>query len=371
MNVSCLQENLAKGLSAVSHAVATKGSLPVLANILLRTEGGRLRLAATNLETSIVTWVGAKVEEEGELTVPARLLSDLVNSLDSGKLSLSTETQILSVKTENAFSRINGIAAEEFPTFPTVTGDPVLEIGSELFSTAAPLVTFSTATDEGRPILTGVLLRSEGGRLILVGVDGFRLSEKTVTVSRKSELPLTAVIPARTLNEVARLMSEKDVKIEVFLSEAENQVVFRTPDCEVYSRLIEGEFPDYQKIIPRSFTTEATFFRDPLMKALRSASIFAKDSASVVRLRLDPSAGKITLSANTAEVGENETLVEGEITGTGGEMAFNSKYLIDCLSRMSGEKIILKCGDALNPVLLQPENDKNYLHIIMPVRIQN
>ncbi len=369
MKLSCLQENLAAGISVVSRAVATKGSLPVLGNILLQTENGRLKLAATNLETGIVTWVGAKIEEGGALTVPARILAELLGSLGPGKLELDSENQILSIIAVNAKSRINGVSAEEFPALPVTQGEPILVLDPKVFTEAVSQVAFAAATDESRPVLTGVLMKTLDSTLTLTAVDGFRLSERKITL-KETPKSLTFVIPARTLSEVARLVSGQADPVTIFFSEEENQVIFKTPNIEVSTRLIDGEFPDYEKIIPRAFTTEAVLSVGELTKAVRLAAIFARDSANIVKLRFLPEEVKLLLSANTLEVGENETSLDGQITGEPGEIAFNAKYLLDCLNNLEAEKLVFRLGGSLNPGLIRFENRDDFLHLVMPVRIQ-
>jgi DNA polymerase-3 subunit beta len=371
MKLSVLQENLAAGLSLVAHAVAAKGSLPILSHLLLRTDGGRLRLAATNLETGIVTWVGAKVETEGALSVPARLLTELVSSLPPGKLTLTVSNQILSVESDRAHSRLNGVSADEFPNLPTPTKEPILALPPEVLSQAVGAVAFAAATDEARPVLTGVLFKVSDSRLTLVGVDGFRLSERRLFLEKAAKNALSLVIPARTLSEVARAAVGLEGPLLLYLPPEENQVIFKTEAFEISSRLLEGEFPDYEKIIPQNFVTRANLEVSSFSKAVRLAAIFAKDSANIVKLKFLPAEGKLLLSANTAEVGENETELEGELSGEVVEIAFNAKYLLDCLAALAAEKITFQVSGPLNPGLIRIVDDPNFLHLIMPVRVQS
>lgn len=371
MKLSLLQENLASGLSIVAHAVATKGSLPILSHVLLKAEGGRLKLAATNLETGIVTWVGAKVEEEGALSVPARLLAELISSLPPGKVTLNVSNQILSIASSHARSKINGVAADEFPNLPTPVREPILTLPPETLSKAVGQVAFAAATDEGRPVLTGVLFKVDNARLTLVGVDGFRLSEQRLVLDKAAATALSLVIPARTLSEVARLATGQEESLSIYLPPEENQIIFKTSVFEISSRLLEGEFPDYEKIIPQNFVSNATLAAAALAGAVKLAAIFAKDSANIIKLRLVPEEGKVQLLANTAEVGENETEVEGQIEGEVTEIAFNARYLLECLSNLKAEKIVFQISGPLNPGLIRIVDDPNFLHLIMPVRVQS
>ena len=373
MKFSCLSENLAKGLSIVSKAVSSKGSLPVLAHVLLKTEDGKVKLAATDLETGVVTWVGAKIEEEGAVTVPARLLSELVANLPLGKIEISTKKQSLTLRAPQAKSRLNGLAAEEFPPLPDVpeahsaAGKTTFSLDPKIFPAAVSQVAFAAASDESRPILTGVLIKGSGKDLSLVGVDGFRLAERKLGLAEDLAKELSIVIPSRTLAEVARLAAHQENPVRVVLLPDENQVLFELEGSRVTSRLLEGQFPDYKKIIPPTFSSKAKLLTEDFLKAVRLAAIFARDSASIVRLKLE-SSQPLTLFANTAEVGENRTKVEAEIEGETLEIAFNSKYLTDVLSNLQSEEVIFEASGPLNPGVIKPSSSSNYLHLIMPVR---
>ena len=376
MKFSCLSENLAKGLSIVSKAVSTKGSLPVLAHVLLKTEDGKVKLAATDLETGVVTWVGARVEKEGAVTVPARLLSELVANLPQGKIEISAEKQRLTLRAPQIKSRLNGLSADEFPPLPdvpeapSIKGEAAFLLDSETFPAAVSQVAFAAASDESRPILTGVLIKGVGKDLSLVGVDGFRLAERKLCLSEDLAKELSMVIPSRTLAEVARLAAHQEEPVRVVLLPEENQVLFELQGSRITSRLLEGKFPDYKKIIPPSFTTKAKLLTEDLLKAVRLAAIFARDSASIVRIKLEASQ-PLTLSANTSEVGENRTRVEAGVEGEPLEIAFNSKYLIDVLSNLQAEEVVFEASGPLNPGVLKPFGSSNYLHLIMPVRTAN
>ncbi len=367
MRFSCLSENLAEGLSIVSKAVSTKGSLPVLSHVLLQTEEGKVKLAATDLETGVVTWVGAKIKDEGAITVPARLLSELLTNLPPGKIEVETEKQILTLQAPQATSRLNGLAAEEFPPLPQADGKAMFSLDPESFPAAVSQVVFASASDESRPILTGVLIKGSGKELSLVGVDGFRLAEKKIELEEDLAEDFSMVIPSRTLAEVGRLAGHQKEPVKVVLLSEENQVLFELEGSRVSSRLLEGQFPDYKKIIPPSFSTQAKLDTEEFLKAVRLAAVFARDSASIVKLHLGEE-GPLTLSANTAEVGENKTKVEAKIEGQALEIAFNSKYLTDVLSNLQSEEVVFEASGSLNPGVFKPAESPNYLHLIMPVR---
>jgi len=341
--------------------------LPVLAHVLLKTEDGKVKLAATDLETVVVTWVGAKIEEEGAVTVPARLLSELVANLPPGKIEISAEKQTLTLRAPQAKSRLNGLAAEEFPPLPEIKGEAAFLLDSKDFPAAVSQVVFAAASDESRPILTGVLLKGSGKAISLVGVDGFRLAERKIDLVDDLARDLSIVIPSRTLAEVARLAAHQENPVRVVLLPDENQVLFELEGSRIISRLLEGQFPDYKKIIPLSFNTRGKLLTEDFLKAVRLAAIFARDSASIVRLKLE-SSQPLTLFANTVEVGENRTKVEAEIEGEALEIAFNSKYLTDVLSNLQSEEVIFEASGPLNPGVIKPAISSDYLHLIMPVR---
>jgi len=370
MKFSVLQENLAKGLAIVGKAVATKGSLPVLANVLLATEEGRLKLAATNLETGITTWVGAKVEEEGAITIPARILAEFVGNLPPTQITGQVKNGILSIETEEARSSFNGVDAAEFPTLPIFPEESKLTFDPRSLGEAISEVAFAAASDEGRPILTGVLLKVEGQEATLVGVDGFRLSERKLALPVAVEKGFAVVIPARTLQEIVRLLSAEEEQLQVALVPNGNQVLFRGASVLISSQLLEGEFPDYQKIIPTEHSTQAQLKRSDWQKAVRLASVFAKDSASIIKLAFRPEENQVVLKAALAEVGEGQSLVAAAIEGEGLEMAFNSRYLTDILTNLADEELIFNTSGPLAPGLIKPLGRDNFLHIIMPVRVQ-
>lgn len=370
MRFSCLSENLAQGLSIVLKAISAKGSLPILSHVLLATDEGRLKLGATDLDTGIVTWVGGKVEQEGSVTVPAKLLWELVSQLPPGKVVLEAQKQLLSLSTEppRTSSKLHGLNADEFPPLPEEEGATLFEIEPQDLETAVSQVAFASASDESRPILTGVLLKgSKDGLLTFVGVDGFRLAEKKVNASAEKDFSL--VIPARTLSEVARVGAKSGDPVRAALLPDENQVLFFLEGVKIMSRLLEGQFPDYQKVIPASFGTKVQLPTEEFLRAVRLAAVFARDSASVVKLSFAPNE-PVVLSSNTQDVGEHKTDVEADVEGEPVEVAFNSKYLTDLLSNIGAEEVIFESAGALNPGVFKPAPESSdYLHIIMPVRV--
>jgi DNA polymerase-3 subunit beta len=372
--LSILQENLAKGLTITSRSVASRAQLPVLSNILLATDKGRLKLSATNLETGINYWLGAKVEKEGALSIPAKVFTEFVTSLPVEKVELEAKENNLLVSCGSYQAEFNGLAATEFPKIPSLKGKPGLSFIAPNLIDSINQVAFAAAQDEGRPVLTGVFLAIEGKNLNLAATDGYRLSLKKIPsskgIAQSKELKKGLIIPSRTLIELARTIGESDPEKEIGLTitKASNQAIFSTTDTEIISRLIEGKYPDYQRIIPKKGKTNILLDVSELTRAIRVAAIFAREAANIVRFNIDKKGLEIT--ANTAQVGRNKVRLEAKVSGPGGKIAFNSRYLLDLLGAISGDQIKLEISGSLNPGVFTLTGDQSYLHIIMPVRVQ-
>ncbi|MDH4135433.1 MAG: DNA polymerase III subunit beta [Anaerolineae bacterium] len=375
MKVSCLQENLAKGLSIVGRAVATRSTLPVLSNVMLATDGSRLKLSATNLEIGIVCWIGAKVEEDGSITVPARLLTDFVNSLPPERIDmeLTVRTQTLNLKCARFEANIKGIDAQEFPLIPTAGEDSKISLDPSMLRQMIDQVAFAAATDESRPILTGVLAKFQGEQLTLAAADGFRLSVRTAHLSEPTSEPITVIVPARALAELSRISGEQEQPIEVTITPARNQALFHMANVDLVSQLIEGNFPDYNQIIPKSYSTRTVVSTSDFLKAAKTANIFARDAANIVRLEIVPGGelapGRIALTATSAEVGDNVGEFDAVIEGQEMEIAFNAKYLIDVLSVVDAAQVALETTTASSPGVIKPVGSEDFTYVIMPMHI--
>ena len=364
-----MQENLARGLSVVSRAVSSRSTLPVLANVLLKTEDAGLKLTATNLEIGITYWVPGKIDEDGATTVPAKLLTDLVNSLPSGdKVELEVGAgDTLHVKAGRFQTHIKGIDADEFPAIQTAGDRPTTRIAQNVLRRALAEVAFAAASDEARPILTGVLARFEGDKLTLAAADNYRIAVKTVPIL--DPVPETSVvIPARALNELARVLADIDDPVDVVLAGARNQVLFHLDGIDLVSRLIDGQFPNYQQVMPQTHATRAVIDREELLRAVRPAALIAHESANIVKLQIggDGETG-VTVSAN-AEVGDHVGQVEAEVEGDGTTIAFNARYLADVLTNVTAEQFAIELNGPLSPGVFKPIGDDQYVHVVMPVR---
>ncbi len=294
---------------------------------------------------------------------------DFINSLPVGEVALEEEGLILKIISGSFTANINGISAAEFPSVPTSADKPTLTLPTQAFGKAIKEVSFAAATEEGRPVLTGILTSLEKGELSLVATDGYRLGRQSLTQKTKEEFKI--IIPAKTLIELGRIIGEmkKEGELTMTVAGEQNQVVFHLGSIDLVSRLIEGQFPAWQKIIPTSSTTEATLDREELLAAVKIASIFARDSANIVKLSLDPK-DRLTVAANTKQVGDNTGVVDGKIIGEGGSIAFNSRYLLDLLSNINTPQIVFEMSGPLNPGVFKNPQDPEFLHVIMPVRVQ-
>jgi DNA polymerase-3 subunit beta len=368
VKLSVMQENLARGLSVVSRAVSNR-SLPVLTNVLLKTEDGGLKLTATNLEIGITYWVPGKIETDGATSVPARLLTDLVNSLPGGEpiiLELG-DGETLHIQAGRFESNIKGIPAEDFPTVQTAGERPITRVPQKVLRQALDETAFAAASDEARPILTGVLARFEGDQLTLAAADNYRIAVKTITVLDPVE-ETSVVIPARALIELSRILADVDDPVSIVLAHSRNQLLFHVEGIDLVTRLIDGQYPNYQSVLPATHATRAVLDREELLRAVRPAALIAHESANIVKLGVglegDPA---ITVSAN-AEVGDHVGRVEAAVEGDGTTIAFNARFLADVLTNVDAEQFALELNGPLSPGVFRPIGDDRYVHVVMPLR---
>ncbi len=376
MKVTVLQENLARGLSVVSRAVSPRSTLPVLSNILIATDEGRLRLSATNLELGITCWIAARIDEEGSTTVPSRTFSDLVSAMpsDQVQLTLDVKTQSLHVKGGASNNDIKCIDAQEFPPLPTPEMDSAIQLNVADFKEMIHQVAFASSTDEARPVLMGVLMHVEKDKVTMAAADGFRLSVRKAQLSNPVSQPINIIIPARALNELARVAGDGEEPIYMVVPKNRGQVLFRVKDVEVVSQLIDGTFPDYQQIIPRSYKSRTLVSTATLLKACKQAEIFAREGSNVARLDIKESKGEmqpseVEISATSEETGKNETIVEATVDGGSVLIAFNVKFLREALEVIKTPNVALETSASNAPGVVRPVGDDNFLHVIMPMHL--
>lgn len=366
MKVTVLQEHLMKALTRTGRIVSPKSPLPIAQHVLVEAKEGRLKLAVTNLETTEVVGVGAKVTAEGGICVPSRLLSELVATLPADSVELVVKEGVLAVSCGKFRATLPGMETREFPPIPAVAGASTITLEKSVILGALAQVLFSAATDEGRPLLTGIRFTTRGDETLVAATDGYRLSVKHLPLAPDGGLDL--VVPARALAEVVKVSGEeKDVAEVVLLRSSDNQLAFVVGDTEIFTRLIDGEYPNFEKIIPATHLTELRVDREQLSRAVKSVAIFARDSANIIKLHVEGQT--IVVSANTPQVGENTVEVEATVSGDGGDIAFNSRFLTEFLSTMTAEEIVFRMGGSLNPGVFMIGGDETFLHIIMPVRV--
>ena len=376
MKLSCLQENLDRGLNVVGRAVAVRTTLPITNNVLLATDQSRLKLAATNLEMAVSCWIGAKVEEEGAITVPARLLSEFISSLPAEKvdINLSPQTKTLGLKCARFEARISGVDAKDFPPIPKVEGGVSTKVEVEALRQGIARVVFAAATEESRPVLTGVDAVFEGDLLTLAAADGFRLAVYKLPLAKAVSKKTEVIIPARALAELNRLIAEQEEAVEVTVNPDKGQALFSLKNVELVSQLIQGTFPNYSQLIPKSCTTKAVISVGDFLRATKTASIFARDGSGIVRLVITPGGemtpGKVVVSARSEEVGDDVGEIDAQVEGEEAKIAFNGKYLTDVLSVVGEAQVSLETTNPSSPGVLKPVGVDNYLHVVMHMFVQ-
>jgi len=376
MKLSCLQENLNRGLNIVGRAVAARTTLPITNNILLATDQSRLKLAATNLEMAITCWIGAKIEEEGAITVPARLLTEFISSLPSDKIdvSLSPRTKTLELKCARFEARISGVDAKDFPPIPKVEEGVATKVEVDALQQGINQVVFAAATEESRPVLTGVDAQFKDELLTLAAADGFRLAVYRLPLAAPVKEPTEVIIPARTLSELNRLVADQEEPVEITVNSNKSQALFRLKDIELVSQLVQGTFPNYKQLIPQSFNTRMTVSVDEFLRATKTAAIFARDGSGIVRLVITPGAakapGKLTVSARSEEIGDDVGEIDATVEGEEAKIAFNGRYLTDVLSVLQETQVALETTNPSSPGVIRPVGADNYLHVVMPMFVQ-
>jgi DNA polymerase-3 subunit beta len=374
MKLSCLQENLSKGLGIVSRAVATRSTLPITQNVLIATDQSRLKLSSTNLEIAISCWVGAKIEEEGAITIPARLLTEFTSSLPNDKIDIALTQRTLHLKCARFEARINGLDAQDFPPIPQVADGIETKIEVEALRDGISQVTFAAATEESRPVLTGIQLEFDGDKLAMAAADGFRLAVHDTSLLSPVKDKAALIVPARALNELSRFLTDQEEPVEITVNQQKSQILFKLKNIEMVSQLIQGTFPNYSQLIPQSYVSRAVVDVAEFLRAIRMASIFARDGSGIVRLVITPGVeltpGKMNISAKAEEVGDNVGEIDALIDGEAAKIAFNAKYLSDVLAVLHQEQVALETTTSSSPGVLRPVGVDNYLHVVMPMFVQ-
>jgi DNA polymerase III subunit beta len=366
MKVSILKENLSKALNTTGRIVNNKGTLPVLSNILLSTEDGRIRIASTNLEIGINYFIGAKIEKKGSITVPARLFTDYITSLPNEKVDLDLNELTLKIKSINFSSEIKGISGDEFPLIPNIKNNKVLSLKAKDLKEALKIVYFAASVDDSRPILSGIYFNKNENNLTLVATDSYRLAEKTLKIDKEFKDNFQIIVPVKTVQEVFKIISD-NIDDEVVIYINENQILFEIGNIELISRLIEGQFPNYKQIIPENSETKATLNTNEFVSILKTSILFAKENANTLKIIIN-SKGKLEVIAEASQIGSNDAFIEAEVEGKGGEISFNGRYLLDILQNINTKEVSLEITGKLSPGLIKTKEIKDYLYLIMPLR---
>jgi len=362
MKLQVTQENLNRALSSVARVANSRGTLPILANVLIKTTNNRLSLSATNLDIAITHYIGGKVKEEGSITVPARLMQDFVASLPEGVIDLKLEETKLHVSTNQYNSVVNGIVADDFPVMPAITGGSSWTVKAGDLKKALQQVVFAASADETRPVLTGVLLHTQDGKLFLAATDSYRLAEKNLGANKEN---VNLLVPASALHDLLRILVDEEETVTV--THDEQQVLFKVGDVELVTRLIDGKYPDYRKLIPANFACQTVLKRADLINVTKVSSLFARESAGSVTIEVDDESQQLSIRSVASQLGENTATATAKVTGSG-SITLNSRYLLDALGAMSGEEVSFGFNGKLEATLLRDPKNADYNHIIMPLK---
>lgn len=365
MKVSLLSENLQEKLLLVNHAVSNRSQLPILLNFLIKAEKGALSISGTDLEIGIKIEISAKTEEEGEITVPAKTFSELISAFSVGKITLATKENGLELTGDKIRTVFQTTKAEDFPKLYENKGEEAITISKEVINRGFPKVVFAASQDQTRPALSGVLIKEN----LMVATDGYRLSLKKIQLEKreKSKKEISTLIPSRVIRELLVLAKGED-GVSMHVSKGNNQIILCQNDTTLVGRLIEADFPEYEKIIPTDFSTKTVFEKEALQKAVKACYVFARSAANIVKLSIRKE--KIIVYVSAPQVGENTVEVDAETSGEENEIAFNARYLLDLFSNIEEESMVFEMTGPLNPGVFKITGDDSFLHLIMPIRVQ-
>jgi|ERR1017187_8836806 DNA polymerase-3 subunit beta len=362
MKLQVTQENLNRALSTVAKVANARNPLPILANVLIKTSHNRLSISATNLDIAITQYIGAKVSQEGSITVPARLMQDFVSSLPSGVIELNLDDTRLHITTDQYNSVINGIVADDFPVMPTIAEGTKWSIGGLLLKRALQQTVFAASNDESRPVLTGVLVHTTEGKLYMAATDSYRLAEKTLGNNKTN---VNLLVPASAMQDLLRILGENEEDVQI--THDEQQVRFQVGDIELVARLLEGKYPDYRKLIPQQFAVSGTLKRSDFLNVTKVSSLFARESAGSVTIEVDDTKQLLSIRSIASQLGENTATAATKAEGNG-SITLNSRYLLDALQALGGDEVIFGFNGKLEPTLLRDTAVTDYSHIIMPLK---
>lgn len=364
MKITCLQEKLKNALSLVERAIGKNVNLPILSNILLETKKGRLKIAATNLEIGIETWITSKVEKKGKVTVPAQAFLQFISSLPQDRVGLEVKKQNLRVESNNFKATLNSLDPKEFPIIPKVEAKPLFKIKSDSLTQGLTQVQPACSFSDTRPEISGVYFCKEQDKEIrMVATDSFRLAQKNIKTKINKKQDLNLIIPIKTVQELIRVVGTG--KGDVGCRVKENQIEFKFNNTRIISRLIEGDFPEYKKIIPSKFVSKVVVKKEELEDAIKRASFF---SSKINDVRIKIKGSKVAISSRSQKVGENVSVLDAEVDGEKLMSVFNYNFLLDGLRSITTKKVIFRFSGAEDPVLIKPVGDTSYLYLVMPIK---
>jgi DNA polymerase-3 subunit beta len=362
MKLQVTQENLNQALNTVARVANSRNTLPILANVLIKTEQNRLSFMATNLDIAISHHIGAKISDEGSITVPARLMQDFISSLPSGVIELELKDTKLHITTDQYQSVVNGIVADDFPVMPTISQGKTWSINGGLLKKALQQVVFAASSDESRPVLTGVLLHSLDKKLYIAATDSYRLAEKELGSVKEG---VNLLIPATAMHDLLRILGDSEEDVQV--THNDQQVLFQVGEVELVARLIEGKYPPYRNLIPAKFDTFATLKRADLLNVTKVSSLFARESAGSVTINVDEEKQNLSIRSVASQLGENTAEADAKVKGSG-SITLNSRYLLDALQALDGAEVVFSFNGKLEPTLVKDAQKPDYLHIVMPLK---
>jgi DNA polymerase-3 subunit beta len=375
VKITARQDQLSQALRVAGRAVAARSPLPITANVLVATESSRLKLSATNLEIAITTWIDATVASDGAITLPARLLSEFVDTLPAEPVDINVKDGSLSahVRAGRFEATIRGMNADDFPVIPTAGEEAAATVEAQQLKDMLGQVVFAAAMDDTRPVLTGVLATFSGDQITLTATNGFRLATRVGGLASSAAGDFSIIIPAKTLNELARILPDGDAPVQIAVTPNRNQVVFRTDDLHVVSRLVEGTYPNYRQIIPTKFSTRVVVSTDELMKATKIASFFSRDNSNIITLEVQPGGeagvGSVVVSGAAAELGEDRGELDAVVNGSETRISFNSRYVSDVLGVLDAEQVGLELTGPNSAAVFKPIDAADYTHVVMPMHV--
>lgn len=362
MKLQVTQENLNRALSSVARVADTHGTLPILANVLIKADKNRLSVSATNLDIAITHFVGAKIEKEGVITVPANLIASFISSLPQGVISLSLEDNKLKITTNQYQSVINGIAADDFPVMPAIENGSNFTIDAHGLKKALQQVVFAAASNDSRPVLTGVYIHAKAGQLFMASTDSSRLAEKMIG---KTSQDIKLLVPATAMNDMLRILDDEIDSVNV--TKDDQQALFKFGDTELVSRLIDSTYPDYQALIPTKQLVKSILKRSDLLNIVKVSSLFARETAGSITIEVSENDQTVAIKSLASQLGENNASATAKVTGSG-SVTLNSKFLIDAINAFNGDNIEFSFNSKIEPILLSDTKNPEYRHVIMPLK---